>query len=146
MYRFGGIFWGQQQTRCSLSHSADTCTCSAVGRIKLLSVPTVSLLWEKWAGSLSRGDRLLCHGGQSQFPPASYHWACFRRQRTDPCSRGEGRESRNVLQQAHWKTECSLNIQCIPSKLEPLRPLRMCSLWMLAGRHWMAGHCTSLLS
>lgn len=54
----------------------------------------------------------------------SLNWACFMMQGIDTRSHVEMRENRNVFQQASWKTECSLNIQCISRSLELLCPLR----------------------
>lgn len=111
---------GQHQMLYSLQH---TVTSSTVGKIEILTVLSVPLLWKKWNGSVSREDRLLCLGRRIPSFDLSVNWACFRRQGKDAGSHEEVSENRNIFQQASWKTECLLNIQCISSNLGLSCPL-----------------------
>lgn len=113
---------GQHQMLYSLQH---TVTSSTVGKIEILTVLSAPLLWKKWSGSVSRGDRLLCLGRMIPSFDLSLNWARFRRQGKDAGSHEEVSENRNIFQQASWKTECLLNIQCISSNLGLSCPLRV---------------------
>lgn len=129
---------GWHQMLCFLWHSSGTFNRSTVERIKILTVLMVSLLWKKmgwkperkWQVALLRKDNLSFD--------LSLNWACFRRHRIDTCSHREVKESKNVIQQASWKIECSLNIQCIFS-IGTLSPVRICSLSTLARQHGVFG-------